>query len=259
MSSGKEAGAVLPILQRFKVPRDGVLVVHSAMARLSRQGYHAEGIIDALLAYMRAGNLLMPTMTWRTVTPNNPVWDEIATASHTGVLTEVFRTRYAARRSIHPTHSVAGFGPAVDTLLSRHQIDDTPVSENSPYGLLRDYDTYILTIGVGLEAVTAIHLPEETIAEDVYVRPPETSVVYACRDRHGSVHKVPARRHWRLDRDFPQFGPPLAARGLLEAGEIEGCPYQIVAMRELLRDVFAALIANPSGTLRRGAQASARS
>jgi aminoglycoside 3-N-acetyltransferase len=201
----------------------------------------------------------MPTMTWRTVTPNNPVWDEIATASHTGVLTEVFRTRYAARRSIHPTHSVAGFGPAVDTLLSRHQIDDTPVSENSPYGLLRDYDTYILTIGVGLEAVTAIHLPEETIAEDVYVRPPETSVVYACRDRHGSVHKVPARRHWRLDRDFPQFGPPLAARGLLEAGEIEGCPYQIVAMRDLLRDVFAALIANPSGTLRRGAQASARS
>src|SRR5687768_12015138 len=118
MSGGKEAGAILPILQRFKVPRDGVLIVHSAMARLSRQGYRAEGIIDALLAYMRACNLLMPTMTWRTVTPDNPVWDEIATPSHTGVLTEVFRTRFAARRSIHPTHSVAGLGPAVDTLLS---------------------------------------------------------------------------------------------------------------------------------------------
>ena len=58
---------------------------------------------------------------------------------------------------------------------------------------------------------------------------------------------------------FPQFGPPLAARGLLEAGDIEGCPYEIVAMRDLLRDVFAAVIANPSGTLRAGAQASARS
>jgi aminoglycoside 3-N-acetyltransferase len=258
MSSGKEAGAVLPILQRFKVPGDGVLVVHSAIARLSRQGYRAEGIIESLMGHMRAGNLLMPTMTWRTVTRDHPVWDEIATPSHTGVLTEVFRTRYAARRSIHPTHSVAGFGPAVDTLLSRHQVDDTPVSQNSPYGLMRDYETYILTIGVGLESVTAIHLPEETIAEDIYVRPPGTSVVYACRDRHGSVHSVSARRHWRLDRDFPQFGPPLAARGLLEAGEIDGCPYQIVAMRDLLRDVFAALIANPSGTLRRGAQASAR-
>ena len=149
--------------------------------------------------------------------------------------------------------------PAVDTLLSRHQVDDTPVSENSPYGLMRDYETCILTIGVGLEAVTAIHLPEETIAEDVYVRRTETSVVYACRDRHGTVHKVPARRHWRLERDFPQFGPPLAARGQLEVGDIEGCPYGIVAMRDLLRAVFAAVIANPAGTLRPGAQASARS
>ena len=259
MSATKEAAALLPILQRFKVPGDGVLVVHSAIAPLSRKGYRAEGIVEALLGHMRNGNLVMPTMTWRTVTPDNPVWDEIETPSHTGVLTEVFRTRYATRRSIHPTHSVAGLGPAVDMLLSRHQVDDTPVSENSPYGLMRDYETYILAIGVGLEAVTAIHLPEETIAEDVYVRPPETSVVYSCRDRHSTVHKVPARRHWRLERDFPQFGPPLAARGLLQVGDIEGCPYRIVAMRDLLRDVFAAVIANPAGTLRPGAQASARS
>ena len=259
MSRSKEAAAFLPILQRFKVPRDGVLVVHSAIATLSRKDYRAEGIVECLLEHMRDGNLFMPTMTWRTVTPDKPVWDEIETASHTGVLTEVFRTRYATRRSIHPTHSVAGWGAAVDTLLSRHQVDDTPVSENSPYGLMRDYETFILTVGVGLESVTAIHLPEETIAEHVYVRPAETSVVYSCRDRHGTVHKVPARRHWSLDRDFPQFGPALAARGLLEARDIEGCPYQIVAMRDLLREVFAAVIRNPAGTLRAGSQASARS
>ena len=48
---------------------------------------------------MRGGNLFMPTMTWRTVTPDNPVWDEIDTPSHTGVLTEVFRTGYATRRT----------------------------------------------------------------------------------------------------------------------------------------------------------------
>ena len=258
MSRSKEAAAFLPILQRFKVPRDGVLVVHSAIATLSRKNYRADAIVECLLEHMRDGNLFMPTMTWRTVTPDKPVWDEIETASHTGVLTEVFRTRYATRRSIHPTHSVAGWGPAVDTLLARHQVDDTPVSENSPYGLMRDYETFVLMVGVGLESVTAIHLPEETIAEDVYVRPAETSVAYSCRDRHGTVHEVPARRHWSLDRDFPQFGPALAARGLLEAGEIEGCRYQIVAMRDLLRDVFAAVIRNPAGTLRPGAQASAR-
>jgi aminoglycoside 3-N-acetyltransferase len=258
MSGSKEAAAFPPILRRFKVPRDGILVVHSAIATLSRQGYRAEAIIECLIEHMRDGNLFMPTMTWRTVTPQQRHWDEVETPSHTGVLSEVFRTRYATGRSIHPTHSAAGLGPAAGTLLSRHHVDDTPVSENSPYGLMRDYETFVLMIGVGLETVTAIHLPEETIAEDIYVRPAETSITYHCRDRHGTVHEVPARRHWRLDRDFPQFGPPLIAKGRLEEGAIDGCPYRIVAMRDLLRDVFAAVIANPAGTLRAGALVSAR-
>ena len=68
-------------------------------------------MIEALLGHLSGGTLVMPTMTWRTVTPDRPVWDELATPSHTGVLTEVFRTRYATARSIHPTHSVAACGP----------------------------------------------------------------------------------------------------------------------------------------------------
>ena len=141
MATSREAAAFVPILQRFGVPRDGVLIVHSAIATLSRRGFRAEAIIDALIDHMRDGNLFMPTMTWRTVTLENPDWDELETPSHTGVLTEIFRTRYASARSIHPTHSVAGLGPAARALLSRHHVDNTPVSGNSPYGLharLRD-------------------------------------------------------------------------------------------------------------------------
>jgi aminoglycoside 3-N-acetyltransferase len=246
----QEATALVPILQRFRVPRDGVLVVHSAIGILSRQGFRAETMIEVLLECLAGGNLFMPTMTWRTVTLGNPFWDEIATASHTGVLTEVFRTRYAAARSIHPTHSVAGSGPAAPLLLSRHHVDTTPVSNNSPYGLMRDYDAYVLMIGVGLETCTAIHLPEEVVNVDLYVRPPDQAELYQCRDRHGVVHPVRTRRHPRLDRDFPQFARPLAQLGLLETGSIQGCPYTIVALRDLLRHVFSTLIDNPRATLR---------
>jgi aminoglycoside 3-N-acetyltransferase len=249
MATSREAAAFRPILKRFGVPSDGVLIVHSAIAILSRQGYRAEAMVDALMEHMRDGNLFMPTMTWRTVTLENPNWDEMKTPSHTGVLSEIFRTQYANTRSIHPTHSVAGLGPAARLLTSRHHVDNTPVSGNSPYGLMRDYETYILMIGVGLETCTAIHLPEETINMDLYVRPVETAGVYPCRDRHGTVHQVLARRHWRLDRDFNQFGKPLMAKGKLEAGAIEGCPYMIVSQRDLLREVFAALIDNPRATL----------
>jgi aminoglycoside 3-N-acetyltransferase len=254
-----ESTALLPILQRFRVPRDGVLVVHSAIGLLSRQGLRAEAMIEALLEHLADGSLFMPTMTWRTVTLLHPVWDEVTTPSHTGVLTEIFRTRYATARSIHPTHSVAGWGPAAPLLLSRHHVDTTPVSDNSPYGLMRDYDAYVLMIGVGLECCTAIHLPEEIINADLYVRPPNEAEVYQCRDRHGVVHAVRTRRHPRLDRDFPQFARPLEELGLLETGTIQGCPYTIVALRDLLRHVFAALIQNPQATLRQAQQATVAS
>jgi aminoglycoside 3-N-acetyltransferase len=192
----------------------------------------------------------MPTMTWRTVTPMQPRWDEVHTASETGVLTEIFRTRYAVARSIHPTHSVAGRGPHAAALLSRHHFDTTPVSGNSPYGLLRDYESYVLLLGVGLESCTAIHVAEEIINPDLYLFPLNPDEFYECRDRYGRVHRVQTRRHQRLDRDFPRFGPRLAQKGLLASGAIAECPYILVPLRHLLREVFAALIANPRATLR---------
>jgi len=246
----REHDALIPILERMQIPHDGVLVVHSAIATLSRSGFRAESMIEALLGYMSEGTVVMPTMTWRSVTPEHPVWDELATPSHTGVLTEVFRTRYATARSIHPTHSAAAYGPQAQQLLARHHLDDTPVSANSPYGLMRDSAAYVLLLGVGLESCTAIHLPEETIAPDIYLRPTEQAEIYECRDRRGVAHQVRTRRHWRLDRDFPKFAPLLQQKGLMLSGDLIGCRYAIVALGDLLDAVFATLIVDPRGTLR---------
>ncbi len=246
----KEHDALVPVLERMRVPHDGVLVVHSAIARLSRHGFRAEGMIEALLAYLRAGTLVMPTMTWRTVTPQCPVWDELQTRSETGIMTEIFRTRYASKRSIHPTHSVAAQGVAAEFLVSRHHYGDTPVSADSPYGLMRSHQAYVMMIGVGLESCTAIHLPEELIAPEVYLRPLDTAEIYRCTDRNEQVHRLHARRHSRLDRDFPKFGPPLERSGLMHSGHLDGCPYAIVALHDLLNAVTAALVADPRGTIK---------
>jgi len=245
----------MPILERVEVPPDATLVVHSAIGRLSRQGFRAETMIEVLLDYLSVGTLAMPTMTWRTVTPDRPLWDETATPSHTGVLTEIFRTRYASARSIHPTHSVAAYGVQATRLLSRHHLDDTPVSANSPYGLMLDQPAYALFLGLGLEACTAIHLPEETIAPEIYVRPAGQSELYECRDRHGVTRYVRTRRHWPLDRDFPKFGPALERCGIMKAGNLGECPYAAVALRELLAAVSTALVDDPRGTLRRSGTA----
>jgi aminoglycoside 3-N-acetyltransferase len=248
--TSREADAITPILLRAGISRQSNLVVHSAFAALSRQGWRAERFIEGLLDVIPDGTLIMPTMTWRTVTTEQRDWNELATASHTGVLSEIFRTRYAQARSIHPTHSVAAFGPQSTHLTSRHHLDEKPVSDNSPYGLMRGQNAFILLLGVGLEACTAVHLPEEDVAPEFYLRPPEETRTYPCRDRYGVVHDVRARRHQRLDRDFPKFSAPLAAKGLLQSGEILGCRYEITTMQDLLDEVYAALLRDPRGTLR---------
>lgn len=247
MPISTEARAVAEILGPFA--RSDVLLVHSAFAGLSRAGFQAEAFCEALIEAMPDGTLLMPTMTWRTVTPASPVFDELATPSHTGVLTEVFRTRYSTHRSLHPTHSVAGFGPLAAYLLGSHHLGETPCPGASPYGLMRDFSASILLIGVGFESCTAIHHAEETIAPDFYIRPPDEAEAYELRGRDGTIHDVRTRRHRRLPRDFPQFEPVLHTRGALRAGTVEGVAWRLFTLRDLYRIVLEALARRMDATL----------
>jgi len=245
-----ESDVVGDILRSRPVTRDGVLIVHSAFARLSRAGLRAERFCEALIDAMPGGTVLMPTMSWRTVTPASPVFDELATPSHTGVLTEVFRVGCATHRSLHPTHSVAGIGPLASALLSTHHLGSTPCPGGSPYGLIREYDAAILLLGVGLECCTAIHHPEEMIAPDLYVRPPEEAEEYTLVDREGRSRVVKTRRHQRLPRDFPKFAEPLRAVGGLSEGVAPGdTPWTLIGARELYRLLFTALARRRDATL----------
>lgn len=252
MAGGEEREAIPGILRRCAVPGGAVLVVHSAIAGLSRQGFRAEAMIDAMLEHLgSSGTLLMPTMTWRTVTPESPVFDELRTPSHTGVLTEVFRTRYATARSLHPTHSAAASGPLAKMLLSSHHLGNTPVPASSPYALMRDYPAHILMIGVGLECCTAIHHPEEVIAPEIYLRPVAEAERYTLRSRNGTAVDFQLRRHKHTrDRDFPKYAPLLAAKEQLVTGELRGVGWMMVRAADLLREVFARLIERPDFNLR---------
>ncbi len=236
-----ERAGLRRILDEGRVSRDGVLVVHSAFKDLSRAGWRAEGTCEALLEEMKGGTVLMPTMTWRTVTPANPVFSELETPSHTGILTEVFRTGFATHRSLHPTHSVAGCGPAAAALLSTHHLGTTPCAGNSPYGLIRDHDASILLLGVGMESCTAIHHAEEVMAEDVYVRPMAEAEAYDLVARDGTVHHVLTRRHRRLPRDFNKFIPILRDAGALAEDEVVGSAWTLFRAASLFRVAFASL------------------
>ncbi|MBI4694038.1 MAG: AAC(3) family N-acetyltransferase [Gammaproteobacteria bacterium] len=225
--------------------RPEVLVVHAGWRKARALGLACEPFAEALMA--RAGTLLMPAMTWRTVNAASPVFDELATPGHVGALAEVFRLKYSTQRSLHVTHSVAGAGPLCRALLSTHLFGDTPVAANSPYGLMRNYDTWILLVECGLESCTALHHPEEVMAPEVYVNAAPDDVDYRLIDRHGREHRQRMRRHVRVLRDFPKFGGPAHA---LEVGP--GQPplaFRLIELKALMRTVFEALVEDPRATL----------
>lgn len=249
--SNRESEAVFSLLRTAGVPRDGVLFVHSAFSGLSRAGFRLASFIEALLDFMEPGTLIMPTMTWRIVTPANPVFDELATPSHVGVMPEAFRVGYATNRSLHPTHSVAAAGRRAAMLTSGHHLDDTPVSANSPYGKARAEDAHILLLGIGLERCTAIHHAEERVAPDIYLMPPDMAENYELRSRSGISHRVRCRRHLRLNRDFPQFTAALESNGKLRRGVLGATSWLAMRQEDLLGEVFRALEQNPRAIIAR--------
>lgn len=248
MTVENERNIIHGILNSLDLPRDGVLLVHSSFRGLSRYGLKAELVIEAMLEFVDQGTLLMPAMTWRNVTPASPIFDELETPSHTGVLGEIFRTRYSTARSLHPTHSVAGWGSKAAILLSGHHLGNTPVPSSSPYGLMRDYSSYIFLLGVGMEMCTAIHHPEEAIAPEVYVKPISDCESYKLIARDGRVIEYQLRRHKRLPRRFDKFTPMIGNTGI-RTGNISGVPWSLIRVANLMQVVSSALLDDRMATL----------
>jgi len=242
------------VMERISIPRDGVLMVHSSFKTLGREGHDAVTVLHALVDYMTSGTLLLPTMSWRYVTPDSPMFDELQTPSNTGVLTELFRTQYATARSLHPTHSVAGRGKLAEDLLSGHHLDDTPCSARSPFGLLARYDAWVLMLGISMDCCTLIHHIEEVAAPDLYLKPQSDRESYTCRDRRGRDVTVRLRRHLLLPRDYWQFQDVLAARGELQTARIDNSICRAFRAADMVRVVTDALTARPDAIIARPGQ-----
>ncbi len=236
--SKEEAGRVLePLLIRLGVLPGKTILIHSAFSLLSRHGFLAEFFLENILAFIGDGTLALPTLSWREVSPDQPVFHEMETRSNVGVLSEIFRLKFADRRSHHPTHSVAATGPNTDYLLEDHHRDICPCSEDSPWGRLANVDAQILLIGLDMDNCTLIHHLEETRAPDVYLR--KDIEAYTCVGRDGSSIEVRTRRHRKLYRNFYKFRDILAGLGQLRVSDLGNCRIYGFRAKDLVACVSA--------------------
>jgi aminoglycoside 3-N-acetyltransferase len=248
----KTPPTVAELLDALAIPRDAILFVHSSFRGLAQRGWRPEAMLEGLLDYLSSGTLLLPTMSWRAVTSDNPRFSELATPSITGVLSEIFRTRFATHRSLHPTHSVAGSGMMAGRLLGSHHIDDTPCSDLSPFGLTAVHDGYVMLLGVEMDSCTLVHHAEEKIAPGLYLRPEVET--YTCRRRDGSEIAVRTRRHFRLARNFWQFENQLARHDKVRHATIDDVPCRSFPARAMDDLIQGVLRCDPRGTLAKPGQ-----
>jgi len=152
-------------LKTLGIRPGGILLVHSSLKSLGKVSGGPETVIRGLLDALQAdGTLLMPALSYRSVTPSFPFFDIATTPTCVGMIPEHFRTRPGSLRSCHPTHSVCGLGPHAQHMLEGHVLDDTPCGTNSPFRRLRDRGGgQLLFLGCGLKPNTSIHAVEELV------------------------------------------------------------------------------------------------
>lgn len=219
--------SLLAHLRALGITSGDLLLVHSALRRLGPVEGGADGVIDALVAAVGPeGTVAVPTHTWGTVSTQQPVFHQTLSPSIVGTLTNVFRMRPEARRSLHPTHSVAAIGARAAELIEGHERDDTPCSATSPYGKLIAWQGKILFIGAGLECCTFFHCCEELA---------DTPWLFGHTEQHysipaaGAVIPVFSRRHNHGCSDlYPLLEPPLREAGILTSVTVGDCMLRLL-------------------------------
>ena len=178
------------------IEKGDLVLIHSSYKAMGEIEGGAKAFFDALISYLgESGTLVLPALSFDTVTFDEPYFNAKNTPSCVGYLTEYFRTNVeGVIRSIHATHSCCARGRLAREICKDHEKDETPVGENSPFRKLPLYDGKILFIGCSTDRNTSMHGVEE-IADPPYWLDRNRSVEYSMEDENGNIIKRRSFRH----------------------------------------------------------------
>ena len=197
-------------LQELGIESGDVVLFHSALSSLGYLPGGQDALIDAVLgAVGSAGTAMVPCFP-----PFGKPFDPQCSPSMVGSVTEAFRLRDGAVRSLHPTHSVAAIGPQARDLTEGHE-KCRPCGPGSPYDKLRDLDGWILLIGVDQDRNTSLHVVED------FVDAPYLHSFDAILVREDGTHEVvPVERCAGGHREFIGVDKRLREAGIVRAGRV---------------------------------------
>ena len=180
-------------LESMGLKGDETILIHSSMKSIGEVDGGADSVLDAWMEYFKDGLLLLPTHTWKTVNADNPVYNPQTTPSCVGLLTNMFMKRDGVIRSLHPTHSMAGYGKSAAEYLAGEEYNNTPCTPGGCYDRLKDAGGKVLLVGVGHERNTYIHSVEEVlnVPNRLSDMPMELVIELLKKDKDNKNKKLP--------------------------------------------------------------------
>ncbi len=239
-------------LSELNIPRNHVVLVHTALRLIGKVEGGAKTILDALIEYFTydGGLLCIPAHTWTnldkdiTLDMTDPTtclgaFPDFATADPRGV------------RSENPTHSVAVFGDREKAL--QFIADDayllSGTGPKSCYGKLYHQEGYVLLIGVSQTANTYLHTVDEMLGmpnrittdlHPVAVKRPSGEIVRRQMKLHYTDY------HPEICYRFPKYELPFRYYGAITDGFFGNAPVQ-ACDAVIMKEVMELILKNSHG------------
>ncbi len=159
-------------LESLGLKKGDVVLVHSDLRKLAKprelvklSNCGADAIIDAFIETVGPeGLVVFPTFTKTfedsKLGPSGEVYDPLETPSRVGSITNIFRKRDGAVRSLQPTHPVAAIGDRAEEFC-RAPGDQSTFDRRGPWGRMYDWDGYICWFGTDNRTSTTVHAVED--------------------------------------------------------------------------------------------------
>lgn len=245
-------------LRRLGLAPGDVILVHSSLSRLGHVEGGAGAVIDALLdAVGPGGTVLFPTLTGSDeLGPDHPpVVDVRATPCWTGRIPETARQRPDARRSLHPTHSIAAIGAAADRYASGHETGASPCDARSPYHRLIEEGGKILLLGdVTQDSNTTLHCLEELAGVPYHLQDEPTDGMVIDESGHRLIVRNRLHRYGQ-ERDFVKVEGPLLGADSLRIASVGRAEARLMPADRFAAVLLPILRADPLYLLSGPAQA----
>lgn len=170
------------------------VMLHSSMKSIGKVEGGADTVVDAFMEFFSEGLFMTPAHTWAQMSAAYSVFYPETEPACVGIIPNIFRKREGVFRSLHPTHSIAAYGPMAEAYVKGEEYAKTPCPPDGCFGRLREINAKILLAGVTHSRNTFIHSVEEFF--EVPERFTAEPVTFQVKMPDGSLKPVEMYRHY---------------------------------------------------------------